>query len=93
MITVGYNQTDVTVSESDRVACLTVKILMPDEEVPIDSEVIFSLLVNTSDGIERGFVPNLKFDLCTHTLDNSYLLVIYILVLLKSCNHMHTHTP
>ena len=70
-ITVGYNQTDVTVSESDGVACLTVKILMPDENVPIDSEVMFSLLVNTSDGVERGLVPNLEFDSCTHTLDNS----------------------
>ena len=67
-ITVGYNQTDVTVSESDRVAQLTVKILMPGEEVPIDSEVMFSLLVNTSDGMEKGLVPSLEFDLCTHTL-------------------------
>ena len=68
-ITVGYNQTDVTVTESDGVARLTVKILMPDENVPIDSEVMFFLLVNTSDGTERGLVPSLEFDLCTHTLD------------------------
>ena len=67
----GYNQTDVTVSESDGVACLTVKIFMPREEVPIDSEVMFSLLVNTSDGMERGLLQRLEFDLCTHTLDNS----------------------
>ena len=64
----GYNETDVTVSESDGVAQLTVKILMSHEEVPIDSEVFFSLVVNTSDGTTRGLVPILEFDLCTHTL-------------------------
>ena len=56
MITVGYNETDVTVSESDGVAQLTVKILMPPEDVPIDSEVLFSLVVNTSDGTATGLV-------------------------------------
>ena len=68
-ITVGYIQTAVTVSESDGVAQLTVKISMPHEEVPIDSEVLFSLVVNTSDGTATGLVPILKFDLCTHTLN------------------------
>ena len=67
----GYILTDVTVTESNGVACLTVKIFMPGENVPIDSEVMFSLLVNTSDGMERGLVLSLEFDLCTHTLDNS----------------------
>ena len=64
----GYNQTDVTVSESDGVAQLTVKILMPHDDVPIDSEVFFSLVVNTSDGTAKGLVPILEVDLCTHTL-------------------------
>ena len=52
----GYNQTAVTVSESDGVAQLTVKIFMPHEDVPIDSEVFFSLVVNTSDGTATGLV-------------------------------------
>ena len=67
----GYFLTDVTVTESSGVAHLNVIIFMPGENVPIDSEVMFSLLVNTSDGMERGLVPSLEFDLCTHTLDNS----------------------
>ena len=67
----GYIYTYVTVTESNGVAQLTVIIFMPGENVPIDSEVMFSLLVNTSDGMERGLVPSLEFDLCTHTLDNS----------------------
>ena len=50
----GYNQTAVTVSESDEVAQLTVKIIMPHEDVPIDSEVFFSLVVDTSDGTATG---------------------------------------
>ena len=64
----GYNQTDVTVSESDGVAQLTVKILIPPEEVRIDSGVFFSLVVNTLDGTATGLVPILEVDLCTHTL-------------------------
>ena len=60
VITVGYNQTDVTVSESHQVAQLTVKILMPGEDVPIDSEIFFSLVVNTSDGTAKGLVPSLE---------------------------------
>ena len=67
-ITVGYIQTDVTVSESDGVAQLTVKILMPHDDVPIDSEVFFSLDVNTLDGTAKGLVPILEVDLCTNTL-------------------------
>ena len=52
----GYIQTAVPVSESDGVAQLTVEILMPHEDVPIDSEVSFFLVVNTSDGTPRGLV-------------------------------------
>ena len=64
----GYNQTAVTVSESDEVAQLTVKIIMPHEDVPIDSEVFISLVVDTSDGTATGLVPILEFESCTHTL-------------------------
>ena len=47
-IIVGYTVTDVTVSESDGVAMLTVEITMPTGESP--SETSFSLLANTLDG-------------------------------------------
>ena len=63
----GYNQRAVTVSESDGVAQLTVKILKPHALVPIDSELFFFLVVDTSDGTATGLVPILKFDLCNHT--------------------------
>ena len=52
MITVGYIETDVSVSESDGVAQLTVAISVPPQGVPIETS--FTLLVNTFDGTAAG---------------------------------------
>ena len=52
MIVVGYIQTNVTVSESDGVAQLTVAISMPPEDVSIETS--FYLIVNTSDETATG---------------------------------------
>ena len=51
-IIVGYTVTDVTVSESDGEATLTVAITMPPRTDPIETS--FSLLVNTLDGTATG---------------------------------------
>ena len=62
-ITVGYVETAMNVSESDGVAQLTVAILVPPEDVAIETS--FSLLVNTATGllaIECGF------GVCMYTL-------------------------
>ena len=50
MITVGYIQVTLNVSESDGMAQLTVAISMPPEADPIETS--FYLLVNTIDGSE-----------------------------------------
>ena len=50
MITVGYIQVTVNVSESDGMAQLTVAISMLPENISIETS--FSLLVNTIDGSE-----------------------------------------
>ena len=52
MIVVGYTETDVTVSESDGVAQLTVAISLPPEDVPIETP--FYLIVNTLNGTATG---------------------------------------
>ena len=62
----GYTVTNVTVSESDEVAALTVSIAMPTEADPI--EMSFSLIVNTLDGTATGLPWSLKFDYVAHTL-------------------------
>ena len=56
-ITVGYTVTDVTVSESDGVATLTVVVTLPP---PI--EAFFTLIVNTLDGTATGLQWSLEFD-------------------------------
>ena len=48
----GYVHTNVTVSESNGVATLTVAISMPSGAVP--DEICFYLLVNTSDETATG---------------------------------------
>ena len=60
VIIVGYTVTDVTVSESDGVATLTVVVTMPTEDVPI--ETFFTLIVNTLDGTATGLQWSLEFD-------------------------------
>ena len=68
----GYTVTNVTVSESDEVAALTVSITMPTEADPIETS--FSLIVNTLDGTATGVPWSLEFDYVTHTLGHkSYL--------------------
>ena len=52
VITVGYVQTAVSVSESDGVAQLTVAISVPPQGDPIETS--FTLLVNTFDGTAAG---------------------------------------
>ena len=59
-IIVGYTVTDVTVSESDGEATLTVAITMPPRTDPIETS--FSLLVNTLDGTATGLPWSLEFD-------------------------------
>ena len=49
MVTVGYVETAVNVSESEGEAQLTVAILMPLEADPIETS--FSLLINTMTGL------------------------------------------
>ena len=51
-ITVGYTVTDITVSESDGKAQLTVVVTMPTGADPIETS--FSLIVNTLDGTATG---------------------------------------
>ena len=51
-IIVGFTMTDVTVSESDGEAHLTVAITMPPEADPIDTS--FSLLATTLDETATG---------------------------------------
>ena len=48
MVTVGYVETAVNVSEGDGMANLTVAISVPPETDPIETS--FNLLVNTLDG-------------------------------------------
>ena len=69
-ITVGYVETAVNVSESNREAQLTVAVSMPPEDVPIETS--FSLLVNTATGLlalecEIG-LWSADFGLCMYTL-------------------------
>ena len=52
MIVVGYNETNVTASESDGEAQLTIAISMPAREVSI--ETFFYLIVNTLNGTATG---------------------------------------
>ena len=52
VVTVGYTATDVSVSESDEEAELTVAITMPPGADPI--ETFFHLIVNTLDGTATG---------------------------------------
>ena len=81
VITVGYTVTDVTASESDGVATLTVVVTLPPEDVPI--ETFFTLSVNTLDGTATGLQWSLEFDyvliklynkLLTHTHTNSHFI-------------------
>ena len=68
----GYTATNVTISESDEVAALTVSIAMPSEADPIETS--FSLIVNTLDGTATGVPWSFEFDYVTHTLGHkSYL--------------------
>ena len=60
VITVGYVQTAVSVSESDGVAELTVAISVPPQGDPIETS--FTLLVNTFDGTAAGLTSRLEFD-------------------------------
>ena len=57
MIEVRYTQTDVTIFEADDIIQLNIAISKPPEAVSIDSELSFSLLVNTLDGIAKGLSP------------------------------------
>ena len=82
----GYTVTNVTVSESDEEAALTVSITMPAEADPI--EVSFSLLVNTLDGTATGVPLSLEFDYVTHTLCHKSQLSPSKV---KLCNIMLTH--
>lgn len=52
-ITVGYNQTGVTILEGDEVAQLTVATSMLNGRLP--AETSFFLLLNSSDGSATGF--------------------------------------
>ena len=66
MITVGYIDTTVSVSESDGVAQLIVAISVPPQGDPIETS--FTLLVNTFDGTAAGLTSCLEFDyILTHT--------------------------
>ena len=75
VITVGYTVTDVTVSESDRVATLTVVVTLPPEDVLI--ETFFTLVVNTLDGTATGLRWSLEFD--------------YVLIKLYNIAYTYTH--
>ena len=55
----GYVETAVNVSESNREAQLTVAVSMPPEDVPIETS--FSLLVNTATGL---LALECEFGLC-----------------------------
>ena len=68
----GYTVTNVTVSESDEVAALTVSITMPPEADPI--EMSFSLIVNTLDGTATGVPCSLEFDYVTIHLVTNHTL-------------------
>ena len=56
----GYTVTDVTVSESDELAQLTVSITIPPRAHSV--ETFFSLTVNTIDGTATGVPWSLEFD-------------------------------
>ena len=60
VITVGYVDTAVSVSESDGVAQLTVAISVPPQGDPIETS--FTLLVNTFDATAAGLASCLEFD-------------------------------
>jgi len=60
VITVGYIDTAVSVSESDGVAQLTVAISVPPQGVPIETS--FTLLVNTFDGTAAGLTSCPEFE-------------------------------
>ena len=62
MITVGYVQTAVNVSEREGIAQLSVAILMPSGTDPIETS--FYLLVNTLDGAALAVdLPGLPLNL------------------------------
>ena len=52
-ITVGYNQTGITILEDDEVAQLTVATSMLNGQ--LSAETSFFLLVNSLDGSAKGF--------------------------------------
>jgi len=60
VITVGYVDTAVSVSESDGVAQLTVAISVPPQGDPIETS--FTLLVNTLDGTAAGLTSCPEFE-------------------------------
>jgi len=60
VITVGYVDTAVSVSESDGVAQLTVAISVPPQGDPIETSS--TLLVNTFDGTAVGLASCFEFD-------------------------------
>ena len=55
VITVGYNETNVTIFESAGVVQLTVAISESDPPVTIESDVSFSLHVNTFNRTATGW--------------------------------------
>ena len=94
-IIVGYTVTDVTVSESDEVATLTVAITMPPGADPI--ETFFSLIVNTSDGTATGVPWSLEFDYVPiHSVTNQCLApvklhnITYVFTIIM-LTHAHTN--
>ena len=84
----GYTVTDVTVSESDEVAALTVSITMPPRV-----ETFFSLTVNTIDGTATGVPWSLEFDyvpLLSFTNHSLVPVKLHNITCLQSlCLHMH----
>ena len=90
VITVGYTVTNVTASESDVVARLTVAITMPSGAVPIETS--FSLIVNTLDGTATGLTLNLEFDCVPiHSVTNHSLSPVKLHNNLLT--HAHTFHP
>ena len=84
----GYTVTDVTVSESDEVAALTVSITIPPRV-----ETFFFLTVNTIDGTATGVPWSLEFDyvpLLSFTNHSLAPVKLHNITCLQSlCLHMH----
>ena len=84
----GYTVTDVTASESDEVAALTVSITIPPRV-----ETFFSLTVNTIDGTATGVPWSLEFDyvpLLSFTNHSLAPVKLHNITCLQSlCLHMH----